>query len=944
MDYEYTEIPLKISVSAKYSRKNPKIFTYDYETKNIDDLGLLLHLANRFSLSAPTYKDGHRAGKNVTDGGTFILIDCDEEGMSDLIESKIAHYDYVKVPSASFKEKPYKYHYFLPTQAKTSIYKAGLKWQYEQFFKQVGIKPEMIDMSGVDVARQFAPARIGFDVDEADDESDINETGLRVPIMQAPQELNNPSATLSRLNINAEIVDDLPDGHVWYEGMAISENEAYEEILKADGNVSGFGCPHDNYEHSSDRRYGYGFGVKNKDGQPMIKCVGNCCSTSPYYSLHRTIELEEIDLSVNNEYIQSDEFVESFKVKWDGFGNVSSPELEQTWKNNSLAMNKCIEDNQQGKINKYVVSAVTGSAKTENIISFTAQLDEIGVLIVTNLREEADRLAHDINVEAGKDKAVSFHSAYSSDKKPAKNYPFETDIEKAITFQIIIVTHEFYRRNYMGTDRWDTVVADRDLIAIDEALDTIVSVSIDAGDISNIIQIGNVLKTYKKYKSDKEIQIALDWLENKDYQLLNKDSISALGNGTKLLHSEKSDLRKMYNEITDEDIEIMKGRYNKLITVFLTDKSIQPTRIIMRYQNDALDEIMRERLANKLDILQKMTNTQLYTTSNRGTRSFHSVSDEVPNKSIVCFDATSNVTETYKLRAKYHEDLKLIPKVDGVRNYQNVKINTAQSRTGQEAFKKSDNVKVILSSVEFGKKTLIVTHKANKGQFMDIIASNDELKDKEIDIAHWGALTGLNTWNDYDTCVIAGLNHKPIHYSQDRAIINTNEDTAFSNEEQGELNNRISQTNLISEIIQAINRIRVRKTIDSDGNCDSANIYITLPSYNNSFYLKHLKDEMPNAKFSNWSFDGAITLSESNEGHLPSIIAYLEGNLNGLDEISIYRPREDLHIAKDSYSRIIGRKAFEQRLNDFGFQIIKKKAFTTRGKEKKTMDKYIKLM
>jgi hypothetical protein len=148
-------------------------------------------------------------------------------------------------------------------------------------------------------------------------------------------------------------------------------------------------------------------------------------------------------------------------------------------------------------------------------------------------------------------------------------------------------------------------------------------------------------------------------------------------------------------------------------------------------------------------------------------------------------------------------------------------------------------------------------------------------------------------------------------------------------------------TDLTAEIIQAINRIRVRKTIDNEGRCNSANIYITLPVSNYDTYKKFIKDEMPKVNFYDWVVAGAITVFEQQEGYLPAIVEWLESNVYDGEEISIYEPRNALNIRSDSYSKIIARKNFNERLNDFGFEVILKTELNSRGKPKVNKSKFI---
>ena len=146
-------------------------------------------------------------------------------------------------------------------------------------------------------------------------------------------------------------------------------------------------------------------------------------------------------LEIINTPINPDNFVNKFSLKFEAWGNVVTTKLKKTWKQNCLVFNNIIT-NKENAI-KYVVSAPTGSAKTENTITYCSMLPrEIKVLISTNLTDEADRLANDINKESNDTRAISFHS---------KN---KCTIEDVKDCQILIVSHEFYKKNNSSTEKW----------------------------------------------------------------------------------------------------------------------------------------------------------------------------------------------------------------------------------------------------------------------------------------------------------------------------------------------------------------------------------------------------------------------------------------------------------------------------------------------------------
>ena len=103
-------------------------------------------------------------------------------------------------------------------------------------------------------------------------------------------------------------------------------------------------------------------------------------------------------------------FVKQFTQKYKSWDDsVVTTKLQETWEINCLALNNAIHD--KDRIMKYVVSAPTGSAKTANLITYCSMLpSNLTSLISTNLTDEADTMAKEINDEAGKEIACAYHS------------------------------------------------------------------------------------------------------------------------------------------------------------------------------------------------------------------------------------------------------------------------------------------------------------------------------------------------------------------------------------------------------------------------------------------------------------------------------------------------------------------------------------------------------
>jgi len=625
--------------------------------------------------------------------------------------------------------------------------------------------------------------------------------------------------------------------------------------------------------------------------------------------------IEDINVPVNIEG-----FVDKFTEKFSKFGYVTQA-LKETWKLNCLALNNAIisKDN----VIKFIVSAPTGSAKTENVITYCSMLP-IGTtaLISTNLTAEADRLAEAINKESSDERAYSLHSKNKSSE----------DI--AVAHQVIVVTHEFYKRHYAGDDIWIKLGENRDLIVIDEAMDTMVEISVDSTQINRAITVLTAVKDLERYWKNSYFDKELQRLKAHLHEL--SDAVETLGNGTNLLRSNKTWLIPKKDSNGIEVLSIEAPSYILFLEILKSDKSIKYSEITSGIDNTFDDAKIRDGVIRTLVNLNVIKGRQVYITSNKGNYSFNRVVDTTPNKSLVCFDATADVNKAYDIRAKYHGDLVKVPRIDNVRNYSNVTMYVTPARTG-----KSDiNINVastVLENVELGEKTLIVTHLKNEAYFKQF--ARDTYSDKVIDVAHWNALTGLNTWQDYDTCIIAGLNHKPRRYSQNRVLVNTSEDVAFGDSQKVLVSN-ISETNIVSEIIQAINRIRIRRVSDVHGGCESARIYIILPTLNIELYKRLIENQMSGISMKIWKLPSYTITSKARKGHFDSILEYLQGNLKVGDKVSVMEPRDKLNIKPDSYRGIIGKgtikqDAFKEKIASFGFEIVEMTEPGSRGRDRK---------
>ena len=638
-----------------------------------------------------------------------------------------------------------------------------------------------------------------------------------------------------------------------------------------------------------------------------------------------------------------EEFVVPLRGEWDRL----SP-LEATWNMNCKALNNAINDNKQNVVIKYVVSAPTGSAKTESFITYCSMLpDGYTALIATNLTDEADNIAKKINKEAGKiytemydmaniggknflpksivPKAYSYHSKIPKDEA--------LHIQEVAKFQIIVTTHSFYRNHYFGSPEWLVLAEKRDLVIIDEALETMEEIAVRDDEITRAITVftniskNNIVKNSQEYTNELSLlKYELSALENAPVGtvLFSVDNMWSV-NGSKIMPVKKTKYQ-LFSELLGEQNYESPERSKKMSKF---GRTIDVNRILTGRQDKSNNDILLKELKQTIRNLNLMDKIgQVYTTSSSGHRSFNRVTDMMFKKSLVCFDATAEVNDVYNLRSKYYNDLHLINKHSSVRDYSNVTLHTIAGLTSKDVID-TQVVATALANVILGEKTLIVTNKKNKALFLQ--EALNTYPNKTIEVAHWNAITGLNKWKDFDTCIILGLNNKPKSFAQNRLLIGTkSEDIAFG-VDQNALNTSIEDSAILAEIIQAMNRIRIRTIKDHDGSCESANIYLVTPYHKEALFRQQIKGQMPNIQIKDWN----VKLVEGVKkvvANFDVLVQFLDDRLKSGESISKKEVLEATNINPDSFRTMMGKpsqpskvKAFQDNLRKAGFETIESK-------------------
>lgn len=606
---------------------------------------------------------------------------------------------------------------------------------------------------------------------------------------------------------------------------------------------------------------------------------------------------------------------QSFDNYWaNTLGNFLTDNISRNNAQNIKVFEQCILRNSNPskttKHKKYIIPSATGTGKTQISGFYIANTIEKGfkTLVVVERTDSADELKGLILKIAGESCASAINTFHSKPSASVKS------ISDAMLSQVLIVTHSRFNdvllnqeEDSWGETKYQKLVSDRDLIIIDEAISTVEEISI----------------------SKDRLNILVAELKNQS-TLVEKKQKNAFMEEVRIIDTIASDLTRHYDN-PELKTDIMP--YDKLINEPTPSKEVMPLVFKIASQH------------NKL-ILEKLTyifNSDIQYLYKHGSDiSIKVVKEILPDKSVVVLDATATINEVYKQYEKHNKNLQIIPKIE-CRTYDGVTIHTATTSTGKESIlsNKDRIIKSIVASVRelttSSDKVLIVVHKDIEMSLVSYLGDCDY-----IHINHWGNLTGTNDYRDCNKIFIYGLFHKPLytHYNNYRLSGNPFKTSMLVDEFERIAVRQIAISDITSELIQAINRICIRKVIDSKGGCAKADVYVTLPSHDSSYIMRAFESELPNATVLNdWKLPDDI-LSVDRKGNTQALIDVL--NVLKDDGQLIVTRKEVRNLIDDSsdYSSIfranLNKDSTKAILRVAGFQLCKVPKRDNRGRLKNT--------
>ncbi len=537
----------------------------------------------------------------------------------------------------------------------------------------------------------------------------------------------------------------------------------------------------------------------------------------------------------NKNYIEPEVFVKKMKEHWtEILGNHSNRGLRLTWKQLAQAFKQNIITHGEELGTQWIVcQPPTGSGKTRGTILYSALLsneveEHPGVLVVTRLKEEADNFADMVNELSGHNVAIAHHS------------DSETSFEELSSWPVLIITHRAYELalDYVGRDgtirdtfsffhNFKSFEGKRKLIVIDECLDIIEEHQVQKSDINKLLQAIEELNQEFPFETEVLKKMKAQCQEQEFKRADNHDKI------------EKLDFSRLRLAISEANIQwdlIDRGRKNK------EDRKKGQRRV---------DETLKS--------MEHLVKEFMYCANYNGKLTWNTARLLVPEdvKGAVVLDGTASTNTIYQL----FDYAAPWSKPEGVRNYQNVTLHVSVGHkvgkqsmveNGQEVCEQLLND--LNGRLNSDSKVLIVTHK-------DVEPILKTFKpDFQMETGHWGAIQGRNLWNDCDTVVIFGIPYKPEicstnAYQALKGPIAPEEIDPDTLEQMKQAKRNLKMGWIISDIIQAFNRIRCRKTIDAEGNCPLAEGYIAFKSKDEAEeILNAIRKEMPGIKI-DWTWE-----------------------------------------------------------------------------------------
>lgn len=531
-------------------------------------------------------------------------------------------------------------------------------------------------------------------------------------------------------------------------------------------------------------------------------------------------------------------FTDSMKRHWtQTLGLTGSDALTEGWAQLLQATDRL----KAGTERWQVVQLPTGSGKTEALKILCGMQDPLchpGVLIVTKFRSEADRLAQDINRLSASRIARSVH-------QEARGTFDELGFSP-----VLVTTHSAYRLALLEiADTGLTHKADRLLtyyggrrswLIIDESFDWADTYSLLASNLRAMS--GDLVRAMQG-----DLREAAEQL----YEF-----------SCRLTESDRSD-RALEAECVDMLLRInlrglRAGVAGRVEDAFAQWPELAPAMNTQAVTNFATQS--KKQYLNHLAQLQTIARIGHAWTSRRGGRTqLHSSRSLIGTDGVrgIILDATAEIDPIYSVM---RNQVDVLPRPLGIRTYRNVSLHVSYGhKVGKEhlarnAGKEWAIVWGDLSKRLVGKHVLVCAHKDAR-KVIEQYGPNDG----HVRFDNWGNLDGRNDYNKCEAVILFGLPYLDDIEPAQRFIAHQGRQSSEwfgesrEHEEHADIRTALGDGFIARSVVQAINRIQCRNTIDAKGNCPITDIYLLLPRGNTgTAVVRAIKKQMPGIRTADW--------------------------------------------------------------------------------------------
>lgn len=584
-----------------------------------------------------------------------------------------------------------------------------------------------------------------------------------------------------------------------------------------------------------------------------------------------------------------------------GLGQHSSAPLKILWRIMSENFRAAIEEAILGVQSPWrILQPPTGSGKTQGTCVYAAMqaqrnlentLKPVGMLVVTRLIEEANKIRDTINAIAGRPVAIVNHSSNAAGPEALQ------------ISDVVVITHQAFlnARRDLKADKWaawERLVSWRGgkrlLTVIDEALANVVDESSATAD--NLAFVLGIIPPAVRQALPEQVQVLEQVYSVLLAYVSEQDGDSAMA----MIWGEEeapgavdlSPLRAAMSEV----------RYDRLVG----NRS--------SHKNHAW---LAARVAETLEAVQSCLDQFAYYAKEGKYHSINSAALAVPlnTPGPVVLDATAKSNFLWDLFEERH----VCPPVPShARDYSNVTLHVARgTRLGKNAM--IDHIKERLPRVRRAIEEALGDHRslfvcAHKDVEDTVTKRWSEKSAMKVGVGHWNAVDGRNDWQDFDAALILGLPYRPQTWATNMfcALQGSQDDKWLQSPEWKQFKNvrkEMERRQMSVSVIQAINRICCRHVIDAEGNCPPADIFIVLPHDSmGESVLDAIKADMPGIAVRQWEFElDPPKGKRPRESSHTRLIAYMEEQPTGtvslteiqhaLKLISLKKLRETLNAA-----------------------------------------------